>query len=78
MRMSIMPTQPRAKALAPEPMNLTALALVLETTDPELHTPGQLPGETLAETAARRAAAADIVDDILTELARDEFDGSAA
>lgn len=75
--MTMMPARTSGYA-APRVLNVTALAVLLTTTDPELHTPGQLPGETLTETAARRAAAADIVDDILTELAADEFEGSAA
>lgn len=75
--MTMMPARNSGYA-APRVLNITALAVLMESTEPELHTPGQLPGETLAETAARRAAAADIVDDILTELAAVEFDGSAA
>ena len=75
--MTMMPARNSGYA-APRVLNITALAVLMENTEPELHTPGQLPGETLAETAARRAAAADIVDDILTELAAVELDGSAA
>lgn len=75
--MTMMPARNSGYA-APRVLNITALAVLLTTTDPELHTPGQLPGETLAETAARRTAAADILDDILTELAADIVDGSAA
>lgn len=80
--MTMMPARTSGYAapatLTTKPLNLTVLALVLETTEPELHTPGRLPGETLEQFAARRAAAADIVDDILTELAADELEGSAA
>lgn len=69
--MTMMPVRNSGYA-APRVLNITALAVLLTTTDPELHAPGQLPGETLLETAARRQAAADITDEILFEL------GSAA
>ena len=68
--MTMMPA-PSSGYAAPAPppeMDLTVLALLLEATEPELHTPGQLPGETLLETAARRQAAADIVEDLLNDL----------
>lgn len=65
-RMSIMPALKRRTPTPPaaEPLNLTALVLVLEQTEPEL-TALALPGESADELAARRAAAADITDDIL-------------
>jgi len=67
--MTMMPARSSGYAAPATPYpNLTVLALVLEYTEPELHTPGQLPGETLQETAARRTAAADILDDLLTEF----------
>lgn len=57
--------------LTAEPLDVTALALVLELTEPEL-TAAVLPGESPEQFAARHAAAADIVDDVLFEY------GSAA
>lgn len=62
---------------AQTPADVRFLAVVLKATEPELFALA-LVGETAEERAARRAAAADIVDDILTELAAVELDGSAA
>lgn len=60
---------PLAVLETPEALDVTALAHVIDnTTDPDLFAPA-LPGETDLERLAREIAAADILDDLLTEVA---------
>lgn len=63
------PVRTQTSAETPADLDVTAIAHVIDNThDPLLFAPA-LPGETEAERSARQAAAADILDDLLGEIA---------
>lgn len=64
---TIMP--PPVRTQTPADLDVTAIAYIIDHThDHDLFAPA-LPGETEAERSARQAAAADILDDLLGEIA---------